>query len=99
MPATGYGMYVEDEIAVAFVYQFIRPTESDPEFTEAYLGQFAEMIERDRSHPCVLMWSLCNESYWGSNFQHEYDYARREDATRPLIFQLSDHHSRRGAGF
>ena len=80
------GMYVEDEIAVAFVYQFIRPTQNDPEFTPAYMNQFAEMIERDRSHPCVLMWSLANESYWGRNFQLEYEYAKQADPTRPVIF-------------
>lgn len=81
-----YGMYVEDEIAVAFVYQSIQPTQNDPDFTAAYMGQFAEMIERDRSHPCIIMWSLANESYWGRNFQAEYDYAKAEDTTRPVIF-------------
>jgi beta-galactosidase len=81
-----YGMYVEDEISVAFVYQFIRPTENDPDLTEAYMGQFSEMIERDRSHPSVIMWSLANESYWGRNFQKQLEYARQEDPTRPTIF-------------
>lgn len=81
-----YGIYVEDEIAVAFVYQSIQPTQNDPDFTAAYMDQFTEMIERDRSHPCVLMWSLANESYWGRNFQMEYDYAKAEDPSRPVIF-------------
>ena len=81
-----YGMYVEDEIAVAFVYQFIRPTENDPEFTPAYMNQFAEMIERDRSHPSVIMWSLGNESYLGRNIQLQHDYAKQEDPGRPTIF-------------
>jgi hypothetical protein len=80
------GIFVEDEIAVAFVYQGIQPTENDPQFTAGYMNQFAEMIERDRDHPCVIMWSLANESYWGRNFQLEYDYARAEDPSRPLIF-------------
>jgi len=34
----------------------------------------------------VIMWSLANESFWGSNFQKEYDYAKAEDTTRPVIF-------------
>jgi hypothetical protein len=80
------GIYVEDEIAVAFVYQSINPTQNDPEYTAAYMNQFTEMIERDRSHACVLMWSLANESYWGRNFQMEYDYARAEDPKHPTIF-------------
>ncbi len=81
-----YGIYIEDEIAVAFVYQSIQPTQNDPDFTAGYMEQFAEMIERDRSHACVIMWSLANESFWGSNFQKEYDYAKAEDTTRPVIF-------------
>lgn len=80
------GMYVEDEIAVAFVYQFIQPTQDDPAFTAAYMNQFAEMIERDRSHASVILWSLANESYWGRNFKHELDYVRKADPTRPTIF-------------
>jgi hypothetical protein len=80
------GIYVEDEIAVAFVYQSIQPTQNDSDFTAYYVNQFAEMIERDRSHPCVLMWSLANESYWGRNFQAQYDHARAVDHTRPLIY-------------
>lgn len=81
-----WGIYVEVETAVAFVYQSIRPTQNDPAFTAAYMEQFAEMMERDRNHPCVIMWSLANECCWGSNFQHQYEYARREDPDRPLIF-------------
>ncbi|MGO8791542.1 MAG: glycoside hydrolase family 2 TIM barrel-domain containing protein [Terriglobia bacterium] len=85
-----YGIYVEEESAVCFVQQQWSVTgggtESDPEFTSRYMNQFTEMIERDRSHPCVIFWSLGNESAWGSNFQKEHDYAKREDTTRPVIF-------------
>jgi hypothetical protein len=81
-----YGIYVEDEIAVAFVYQSIQPTQNDPAFTADYMNQFTEMIERDRSHPCVIMWSLANESYWGRNFEKQFAYAKAADPSRPAIF-------------
>ncbi|MBZ5543791.1 MAG: beta-galactosidase, partial [Acidobacteriia bacterium] len=85
-----YGIYVEEESAVCFVRQEWSVTgggtESDPEFTSRYMNQFAEMIERDRSHPSVVFWSLGNESAWGSNFQKEHDYAKQEDTSRPVIF-------------
>ncbi len=81
-----YGIYVAVETAVAFVYQFNHPTQNDPAYTAAYMEQFTEMIERDRDHACVIMWSLANESYWGANFRHQYDYARQADPDRPLIF-------------
>jgi hypothetical protein len=85
-----HGIYVEEESAVCFVEQRWAVTgggsESDPEFTSRYMNQFAEMIERDRSHPSVIFWSLGNESAWGSNFQKEHDYAKQEDSSRPVIF-------------
>ena len=64
-----FGIYVEEESAVCFVKQEWSVTgggtESDPEFTSRYMDQFTEMIERDRSHPSVIFWSLGNESAWG----------------------------------
>lgn len=81
-----YGIYVEEETAVAFVGRTLRPTQNDPAFRAAYLNQFAEMIERDRSHPCVLLWSLANESFWGRNLGEEYAYAKAEDPRRPTIY-------------
>jgi hypothetical protein len=77
-----YGIYVEDEIAVAFVHV----TQNGPDWTSAYMHQFTEMIERDRSHPSIIMWSLANESYWGSNFQKQYDYVKAEEPSRPTIY-------------
>ena len=85
-----YGVYVEEETAVCFVDAewnvSRRASEDDPNFAARYLNQFAEMIERDRSHPSVIMWSLGNESRWGPNLAREYDYAKDEDGSRPVIF-------------
>ena len=81
-----HGIYVESEIAVAFVGQFNEQNQKDPDYTSKYMNQFAEMIETNRSHPCIIMWSLANESNWGMNFQKQYDYAVLEDPGRPTIF-------------
>ena len=85
-----YGVYVEEETAVCFVnaeWNVSRQgSQSDPDFLSRYMTQFAEMIERDRSHPSVIMWSLGNESRWGTNIAAEYAYAKREDTSRPVIF-------------
>jgi hypothetical protein len=85
-----YGVYVEEETAVCFVNAEWNvshlASQSDPEFLSRYMTQFSEMIERDRNHPAVIMWSLGNESRWGSNIAAEYAYAKREDRTRPVIF-------------
>jgi len=85
-----YGVYVEEETAVCFVnaeWNVSRlSSQSNPEFLSRYMTQFSEMIERDRNHPSVLMWSLGNESRWGTNIAEEYAYAKREDRSRPVIF-------------
>jgi beta-galactosidase/beta-glucuronidase len=89
-----YGMYVEEETAVCFVNQSwsmdSTASQSDPRYTARYMNQFAEMMERDKSHPSVIIWSLGNESRWGSNFAKEYAYVKREDTTRPVIFSYPE---------
>ncbi|MGD1103030.1 MAG: glycoside hydrolase family 2 TIM barrel-domain containing protein [Terriglobia bacterium] len=87
------GIYVEEESAVCFVNQawsIAALTQSNPDFTSRFLNQFAEMIERDRSHPSVIIWSLGNESHWGTNFAKEREYVKAEDASRPAIFSYPD---------
>ncbi len=81
------GIYVEEETAVCFIGTHgDQATSDDPVFASRYLDQFAEMIERDRDHPSVILWSLGNESVWGGNFALELDHVRREDPSRPVIF-------------
>lgn len=84
-----YGIYVEEETAVAFVGRTLRPTQNDPAFRSAYLDQFREMIERDRDHPCVILWSLANESFWGRNLGEQYEYAKAADPHRPTIYSYA----------
>lgn len=81
-----YGIYVEDEIAVAFLGQGQWYTQSDPEYTHCFMGQFSEMLERDLSHPSVIIWSLANESYWGDNLAMMNTYTHQEDPSRLTIF-------------
>lgn len=86
-----YGMYVEEETAVCFVGTWSdQATSHNPAFASRYMEQFAEMIERDRSHPSVIIWSLGNESEWGENFRMEYDYLKDEDPARPAIFSYPE---------
>jgi alpha-L-fucosidase len=86
-----YGIYVEEENAVCFVSTHGNDaTSNDPAFRDRYYGQFAEMIERDRSHPSVLLWSLGNESQWGANVRQLYDYVKNQEPTRPVIWSYPD---------
>ena len=78
-----YGIYVESENSVSFARDNVA---NNPEVTELYLSQLAEMVERDRSHPSVIIWSIGNESSWGENVAREAEYVRQEDPSRPVKF-------------
>lgn len=80
------GLYLEVESAVCWAGMHGHPaTQDEPARTAEYLGQFAEMVERDRNHPSVVLWSLGNESAWGTNFAAELAHVRRVDGARPVI--------------
>jgi hypothetical protein len=81
-----YGIYVEDESAVTFVDVNHHATQDDPKFADRYLGQLKEMVWAHYNHPSVLMWSIANESVYGTNFQLSYDWLKQMDKTRPVAF-------------
>ena len=45
------------------------------------------MVERDKNHPSVVMWSLANESWVGENFDAVAAWIRERDPTRPLMYE------------
>lgn len=81
-----HGIYIEEETAVCWS----TASSSNPDLRETYLQQFHEMISRDRHHPCVLFWSLGNESHWGPNIAAERNFAKEQDPSRPAIFSYPD---------
>lgn len=87
-----YGLYVESESAVCFVDTYRQKnyapgkTQSNPDYTNRYLGQCQEMVKSFRSHPSILFWSIGNESIYGTNFQLCWDWVKAIDTTRPVIF-------------
>ncbi|MGJ7033079.1 glycoside hydrolase family 2 TIM barrel-domain containing protein [Niabella hirudinis] len=89
-----YGLYVQEETAVCFALgwrteRYLKyQTENNPEYTGRYLGQLSEMIDRDRNHAAVIMWSIGNESNYGSNFQKEYEFVKMVDPGRPVSWSF-----------
>ncbi len=58
---------------------------------QAHLAGMRELIQRDKNHPCVIMWSITNEpdsSEDGARafFEPVIDLARGLDPTRPLTY-------------
>lgn len=62
-----YGLYVVDEANLETHGQFpMSRLSNDPQWVNAYLQRMIGMVERDKNHPCVIIWSLGNESGIGT---------------------------------
>lgn len=57
------------------------------EYTENVLDRAKSMFERDKNHPCILIWSLGNESYGGSNLRKMQDKFHEWDSTRLVHYE------------
>jgi beta-galactosidase len=63
---------------------------SDPRWANACLDRMQRMVERDKNHPSVILWSLGNESDTGPNLAAMAEWARRRDPDRPIHYE-GDH--------
>ncbi|MHA1791076.1 MAG: glycoside hydrolase family 2 TIM barrel-domain containing protein [Promethearchaeota archaeon] len=82
-----YGIYVLDEANVES--HGLRNTlpNSDPLWEKACVARMVNMVERDKNHPSVIIWSLGNEAGTGSNFKKMYDAAKEIDPDRPIHYE------------
>ncbi|MFC5908716.1 glycoside hydrolase family 2 TIM barrel-domain containing protein [Streptacidiphilus monticola] len=64
-----------------------RNPSDDPDWREAYLDRAARLVERDKNHPSVIVWSLGNESGTGANLAAAADWIRRRDDTRLIHYE------------
>ncbi len=80
-----YGMYVMDEADIeAHGNHSLSEKES---WLTAFEDRMTRVIQRDRNHPCVIFWSLGNESGAGENFGSLYKLTVSMDPTRPVHYE------------
>lgn len=82
------GILVEQSAPVDEVGQTLPANQNAPALLPLFLGQYREMLLRDRSHPCILLWALGNNSVWGSQFAAELSLTRSLDPDRLVNFHL-----------
>ncbi len=89
------GMYVVDE-ANAEGHAFNTSICRDDRYRSSFLERAARMVQRDRNHPSVIVWSLGNETGYGPNHDAMAGWIRRVDPSRPLHYEGAifhgDHH-------
>lgn len=62
------------------------PTD-DPRWEPALLDRIARMVERDKNHPCIVGWSLGNESHTGSGLAAMSAWAKHRDPSRFIHYE------------
>ncbi len=58
-----------------------------PEWAPAHLDRHRRMVERDKNHASVIIWSLGNECGNGPVFYEGYKWIKERDNTRPVQFE------------
>lgn len=86
-----YGLYAIDEADLETHGFHFAGNEgllaSRPEWEEAFVERAVRMVERDKNHPSVIVWSLGNESGYGPNHDAMAAWVRRNDPTRPIHYE------------
>ncbi|MEU9447766.1 glycoside hydrolase family 2 TIM barrel-domain containing protein [Streptomyces sp. NPDC048277] len=62
------------------------PTD-DPAWRAACLDRIERTVERDKNHPCVVLWSLGNEAGTGSNLAAMSAWVHARDPERPVHYE------------
>ena len=62
-------------------------TSNNPTWRDAYVDRILSVMHRDKNHASVIMWSLGNEAFYGSNFKAMYDCAKAFDPGRLVHYE------------
>ncbi len=86
-----YGLYVVDEADLEChgFGNILNQSQisNDPQWEKAYLDRAVRMVERDKNHPSVIIWSLGNESGFGSNHRSMAAWIHENEPTRPVHYE------------
>ncbi|MCG9972852.1 glycoside hydrolase family 2 TIM barrel-domain containing protein [Christiangramia crocea] len=94
--ADKYGMYVVDEAniethAMGAELQGNFDKSKHPAYLEewapAHMDRIKRMLERDKNHTSIILWSMGNESGNGPVFHEAYDWIKERDTTRYVSFE------------
>jgi beta-galactosidase len=80
------GLYVIDEADVES-HAFQSTLCDDPRYLNAWVTRVARMVERDKNHASIILWSLGNESGHGTSHEAAAAWVRRYDPSRPLHYE------------
>lgn len=85
-----FGIYLIDEANIeshGMGYKPERTLGNNPEWKDAHLDRAIRMVERDKNHPSVIIWSMGNEAGDGINFEAISAWIHKRDPTRPVHYE------------
>ena len=85
-----YGLFVVDEANIeshGVGYDPRRTLARKPEWQAAHLDRVQSLVERDKNHPAIIVWSLGNEAGDGPAFESAYAWVRQRDPSRPVQYE------------
>ncbi len=83
-----YGLYLVDEANIETHGQFpMCRLSNDSTWLTAYMRRITRLVERDKNHPSVIIWSLGNESGIGLNHHAMYQWVKQRDPSRPVQYE------------
>ncbi|MEX2602821.1 MAG: glycoside hydrolase family 2 TIM barrel-domain containing protein [Gracilimonas sp.] len=101
-----YGLYVVNEANIeshgmgvygnpGYGYRMSNELAEDPKWEKAHLERLSGVVERDRNHASVIIWSMGNEAGAGETFAKGYDMIHEIDGSRPVQYEqaFTDHYT------
>lgn len=84
-----YGLYITDEANIEShgMYYGDHSLAKKPLWESAHVDRMMRMVERDKNHPAVVVWSMGNEAGDGVNFTAGYKAIKQRDPSRPIHYE------------
>jgi beta-galactosidase len=83
-----YGLYVVDEANIETHGMVpMNRLSDDPSWLPAFSARVTRMVQSNRNHPSIIIWSLGNESGGGDNHEALYHWIKRNDPSRPVQYE------------
>ncbi len=75
-------IYYQDNTDANKFERWNEPIADAPMWEESILDRVRRLVERDKNRPCVVIWSMGNESAYGCNFEKALKWTKEYDTSR-----------------
>lgn len=83
-----FGLYVVDEANIeTHGMKPMNRLSDDPQWLNAMMARITRLVINHRNHPSIIIWSLGNESGYGSNHDAMYQWVKKYDPSRPVQYE------------